>query len=117
MRIKVTNGRGMTIELNVANDITIKKLNDEYCKYSRLRRQNSRFVLDGEELRYERKLSDYDIEDGDIIFARPLCLAGGVPTRDCPGPTHVCPYGCGRQIPNDFKGCTELLKEIPNFFD
>lgn len=74
------------------------------------------YSFGGEELKFEQKLSDYDIEDGDEIFAGPRYSGGGI-SRDFPGPTHVCPYGCGRQIPNDFKGCTELLKAIPNFFD
>jgi hypothetical protein len=30
--------------------------------------------------------------------------------------THICPYGCGRQIPNEFKGCTELLAVHPRYF-
>ena len=29
---------------------------------------------------------------------------------------HICPYGCGRRIPNAYKGCTELLKDHPNYF-
>ena len=29
---------------------------------------------------------------------------------------HTCPYGCGRPIPNAFKGCTELLEAYPNYF-
>ena len=30
---------------------------------------------------------------------------------------HVCPYGCGRPIPNAFRGCTELLEAYPNYFN
>ena len=30
--------------------------------------------------------------------------------------THICPYGCGRQVPNEFKGCTELLQARPNYY-
>jgi hypothetical protein len=29
---------------------------------------------------------------------------------------HICPYGCGRLTPNAYKGCTELLKDHPNYF-
>ena len=29
---------------------------------------------------------------------------------------HICPYGCGRLIPNNYKGCTELLQAKPNYF-
>ena len=31
--------------------------------------------------------------------------------------THICPYGCGRQIPDEYKGCTELLAEHPDYFE
>jgi hypothetical protein len=31
--------------------------------------------------------------------------------------THICPYGCGRPIPNEFYGCTELLNVHPNWFN
>ena len=30
---------------------------------------------------------------------------------------HTCPYGCGRPIPDAFRGCTELLQAIPDYFD
>ena len=30
---------------------------------------------------------------------------------------HTCPYGCGRPIPDAFKGCTELLDVFPDYFD
>ena len=29
---------------------------------------------------------------------------------------HICPYGCGRLIPDEYKGCTELLQAKPNYF-
>ena len=32
------------------------------------------------------------------------------------GGEHICPYGCGRLIPNNYKGCTELLQAKPNYF-
>ena len=33
------------------------------------------------------------------------------------GGEHICPYGCGRYIPDEYKGCTELLAARPNYFD
>ena len=30
---------------------------------------------------------------------------------------HTCPYGCGRPIPDAFKGCTELLQAFPDYFN
>ena len=32
------------------------------------------------------------------------------------GGEHICPYGCGRYIPDEYKGCTELLQAKPNYF-
>ena len=115
MRIKIRNGPRRTVELEVSNDITVRELIFKYCEYIGLMNENVILIYDGMKLKFERKLSDYDIEDGNVILAKPRVLAAI--TREFPGPTHLCPYGCGRQIPNDFKGCTELLEAIPNFFD
>ena len=30
---------------------------------------------------------------------------------------HTCPYGCGRPIPDSFRGCTELLAVFPDYFN
>ena len=30
---------------------------------------------------------------------------------------HTCPYGCGRPIPDSFRGCTELLAAFPDYFN
>ena len=65
------------------------------------------FRYDGDVLEDEKRLCDYDIEDGDVITASPYSSGGG---------SHICPYGCGREIPDDYKGCTELLKDYPNYF-
>ena len=48
------------------------------------------------------------MKDGDRIVLLPLVMAGG---------GHICPYGCGRIIPDEYKGCTELLQERPNYFN
>ena len=111
--------RRREVQLEVPKDITIRELSKEYSKYIGFMSNKFIFKFDGQVLRFELKLSDYDIEEDDIIVSIPgiPAVGGGGPTRDCPGPTHVCPYGCGRQIPNDFKGCTELLKAIPDFYD
>ena len=118
MRIKIINEDRRIVVLEVSNDIRIIELAFKYGEYIGVMSENIKFIFKGRILEFERKLSDYNIEDGVAIraFREEIKLAGG-PTRDCPGPTHVCPYGCGRQIPDDFKGCTELLKAIPNFFD
>ena len=66
-----------------------------------------RFKFDGGEPKDEERLCDYDIEDGDFISAFIRKSGGG---------GHICPYGCGREIPDNYKGCTELLKDYPNYF-
>ena len=53
-------------------------------------------------------ISDYGIED-DYCFISCLVTRGG-------GGVHICPYGCGREIHDNYKGCTELLKDHPNYF-
>ena len=31
------------------------------------------------------------------------------------GGKHICPYGCGRMIPDQYHGCSELLRDCPNY--
>ena len=31
------------------------------------------------------------------------------------GAKHICPYGCERMIPDKYHGCTELLRDFPNY--
>lgn len=54
------------------------------------------------------RLRDYDVEEDDIIMANTVTRGGGG--------EHICPYGCGRKIPDGFEGCTELLKVYPDYF-
>ena len=109
------NLRAKEIILEVPNyNITIRELKEIYNKYQH-NRSYDQFKFDGQILGNDERLSDYDYEEGDIISSVPSARGGG-PTRENPGPTHLCPYGCGRQIPDCFNGCTELLKAIPDFF-
>ena len=57
----------------------------------------------------EKKVKDL-LESGSLIIyikKIPMTYSGG---------QHICPYGCGRYIPDEYKGCTELLQAKPNFF-
>ena len=54
--------------------------------------------------------AEIGMEDNARIFICNEVIAGG-------GPEHICPYGCGRMIPDGYKGCTELLQERPNYFN
>ena len=110
MRIVIINRRGQRNILYVPNNITVRELNDRYTRIIGVD-DCYRFIyqINGEILIYERDLSYYDIEEDDCISAfEILCGRGG---------EHTCPYGCGRKIPDNYKGCTELLKDFPNYFD
>ena len=99
-------GRRRQIELHVSEDLTFREVKEKY--YSALGDFTSvRFLFDGGVPKDEERLCDYDVGDGDIITATPPPRGGG---------GHICPYGCGREIPDDYKGCTELLKDHPNYF-
>ena len=54
--------------------------------------------------------AEIGMKDGVKIIILNPCHGGG-------GPEHICPYGCGRMIPDGYKGCTELLQERPNYFN
>ena len=95
------------LEINVKKNETIRKLKEKYCKDKGL--LGVKFLFNGQVLQDDLKLYDYDIEDDDIILIRPINRGGGG--------SHICPYGCGRQIPDEYKGCTELLKAFPNYFN
>ena len=73
-------------------------------------REDTRFQFRG--MSYDmnsfKTFAEIGIKDGDRIVLLPLVMAGG---------GHICPYGCGRIIPDEYKGCTELLQERPNYFN
>ena len=107
MKIIILDSKNRKIELNVSDDLTIREVKEKY--YSALgdfRRVN--FKYDGEVLRDDKQLCDYGIEDYD-------CIVSGLEYRGGGG-VHICPYGCGREIPDNYKGCTELLKDHPDYF-
>ena len=107
MQIIILDSRNRKIELNISDDLTIREVKEKY--YTALgdfRRVN--FKYDGENLQDNKRLYDYRIEDDD-------CIVSGLVTRGGGG-VHICPYGCGREIPDNYKGCTELLKDHPDYF-
>ena len=57
----------------------------------------------------DRRINSLVRTGGTIIFFKKgrLTYSGG---------EHICPYGCGRLIPDEYKGCTELLQAKPNYF-
>ena len=106
MKIFIRDVEGRKIELHVSEDLTFREVKEKY--YSALGDfTDVQFKCDGVVPKDEERLCDYDVEDGDIIMASPYARGGG---------GHICPYGCGREIPDNYKGCTELLKDHPNYF-
>ena len=104
MKIFIRDAEGRKIELHVSEDLTFREVKEKY--YSALGDFTSvEFLCNGEVPKDEERLCDYDVEDDDIITAIPQGGGG-----------HICPYGCGRKIPDNYKGCTELLKDHPNYF-
>ena len=106
MQIFIEDNRGRKIELDVSEDLTFREVKEKY--YSALGDFTGVwFLYNGAVPKDEERLCDCDVEDGDIITAIPRSKGGG---------GHICPYGCGREIPDNYKGCTELLKDHPNYF-
>ena len=103
MKIVITGG-GRKVELEVHNDLTIRELHElaSFPSYYK-------FFLGKNFLLEEKRLSDYKIT-GNRRFK---IVAFNYKTDG----SHICPYGCGREIPDNYKGCTELLKDQPNYFD
>jgi uncharacterized ubiquitin-like protein YukD len=113
-------GKGREIELHVSEYLTFREVKEQYyiALEDLAKRENNfsalkdlthvQFRYNGDVLKDEKRLCDYGIEDGDVIeAASPYSSGGG---------SHICPYGCGREIPDNYKGCTELLKDHPNYF-
>ena len=72
---------------------------------------DSRFTFGGVkyDMRSFKTFAEIGMEDDDVIVVMGKSKGGG--------PEHICPYGCGRMIPDGYKGCTELLQERPNYFN
>ena len=109
MQIFIRDMEGNLYELHVSEDLTFREVKEKY--YSALGDfTDVQFKLKHGVVPKDRKrLCDYDIEDGDVIIAIMAHIIPG-------GGGHICPYGCGREIPDNYKGCTELLKDHPNYF-
>ena len=107
-------GSGIKRKLDVPENITIEELRDEIG----LPDYRGPIIHHGKKI-YCGRLSDYDIQDGDEIIVddyqhHDTFLEQNREIKN--ESTHICPYGCGRQVPNEFKGCTELLQARPNYY-
>ena len=94
--------------MNVPYDITVRELNNRFTSITGAGGHRFQYRFYDEELEYDRNLRYYSIKDDDCIETNFLARGGGG--------EHACPYGCGRKIPDNYKGCTELLKDFPNYF-
>ena len=126
IRIKIKDRRRYKpFTMEVEEDIPIYLMDQQFCELSHYpMEQCLKYFYRGKVLDYNRTLSDYNIRDGDIIelmdnskyfekydnYIIEHLKEGGE------GGFHICPYGCGRQIPDGYKGCTELLQAQPNYF-
>ena len=111
-------------KLDVPENITIEELRDEFFPRIGLYHYGGPIIHNGEKI-FGGRLSDYNIEDGDEIIVidddykekmlgedKFTAIVQEIKNES----THICPYGCGRQVPNEFKGCTELLQARPNYY-
>ena len=96
MRIKILNWRGQRTILDVPNYITVRELNDRYTRTIGVGGYRFQYEFGGDLLQYDRQLCHYDIEDDDCIETNEIIARGGG--------EHTCPYGCGRKIPDNYKG-------------
>ena len=108
MKIIIKDKRYNETFLNISGNMTIREIKNQYIELKNLPYYPVKLIFCGEIMKDDEIADYYDIEDGDIIFSGDIIRGGG---------GHICPYGCGRLIPDDFKGCTELLRDYPNFFD
>ena len=106
MKIVISTG-ARKIELEVHNDLTIKEL-QELASFP----SHYIFFLGKTILFEKRRLSDYGITGNKIV--RILAFSNEI---NATNGSHICPYGCGWEIPDNYKGWTELLRDQPNYSD
>ena len=89
-------------ELEVQNDITIKDLNEKFHN-----KGGSGFCYEFNRniLGFDRTLSFCEIKDGDIIDCPEMIYVRDPYIKETN--THICPNGCKRYIPDEYKDCDE----------
>ena len=72
MQIFIRDIKGREIKLHVSEDLTFREVKEKYYSASGdFTSVQFFFLCNGEEAKDEKRLCDYDIEDGDIIIAGP----------------------------------------------
>ena len=107
MKIFIIDSQNNKRTLEVPYNITIRELKKR-CDINNAYLFDIVFVFNGTILENDASLEFYGIkEESQIIFF------GDFNRHDS---KHKCPYGCGRLIPDKYKGCTELLRDYPEYF-
>ena len=103
-----------TLRVSVHSNSSIRDALLEYLKIigkSSLNLVDIDFIVRGKIInrpKFLNKKVNELMHEGDKIIVMERYVGGG-------GSFHICPYGCGRNIPDCFKGCTELLEFNPNY--
>mgnify|MGYP002626634555 CR=1 FL=1 len=115
---------GRSEDLEIPNDITIKELKYEYLE--RIGFSPHCHLFHRGILNDDAEISTYGIKNGDRIYVEDEYEKMYIQKIESSmerekaerlkNSTHLCPYGCGRQIPDKYKGCSELLQAEPNYF-
>ena len=117
MEIRFFNGAGMEYSMCVEPNSIIKDVlkeflvrNDYYGDLdSRIYVFRYRCKILNSPRFIDKRINSLVRDGGSIEFLRESDVT-------CSGGEHICPYGCGRLIPDKYKGCTELLQAKPNYF-
>ena len=104
IKVNIINGLSQKFVIEAQKNETIRELKQKYLKARGLSINSVYFICNGNYLEDDFKLYDCYYE-GDYINS-----------SDFAG-YHKCPYGCGRSIPDEYKGCTEFLKDFPNYYN
>ena len=117
MEIRFSDGAGMEDTMCVEPNSIIKDVLKEFLKRNNIYEDpDSRLYV----FRYGLKILNcskfIDRRVNDLL--RPGAIIKFVKKTNLKysGGGHICPYGCGRLIPDEYKGCTELLQAKPNYF-
>ena len=117
MEIRFFDGKGKEDTMCVEPNSIIKDVLKEFLKrnnyYENVEPSIYSFKYNGKILN-SAKFIDRRVND----LLRPGAIIHFVNKKDMKysGGEHICPYGCGRLIPDEYKGCTELLQAKPNYF-
>ena len=109
MRVCIIDAHNNRKYLEVPNNITIEELKKR-CHITNINFSDIEFASNGNLLENGDSLDRYLFWDKEVYYINFFGLF------DLDEGKHKCPYGCGRMIPDNYKGCSELLRDYPDFF-